>query len=76
MLFGLIIATPFLRNLASKYVTPPGEGAPPEQAQKEEVEYRGIATPDIPGSKTRAFCRAHHKGSNYFRKSFLFLRLG
>ncbi|KAK0646235.1 Saccharopine dehydrogenase-domain-containing protein [Cercophora newfieldiana] len=66
MIFGLIIVTPVLRSVVSKYVTPPGEGASFEEAQKDEIEYRGVAKPDVPGSKTRAFCRAWYKGPNYF----------
>jgi short subunit dehydrogenase-like uncharacterized protein len=71
MIMGLVMATPFLRSLAAKYVTPPGEGAPFEQAKKDEIEYRAVGRPDVEGSKKVAYCRAWYNGPNYFLTGIL-----
>ena len=63
---SLLLAIPFLRTFARKFVYQPGEGQTKEEAMKDRVEYRGIATPDIGTPKPpRAFCRASYQGSLY-----------
>lgn len=73
MVFGIILATPFLRRFLAKRVTQPGEGASLEDAAKDEVEYRGIGRPDVAGGGEGkvAYCRAWFKGPNYYREYFL-----
>jgi short subunit dehydrogenase-like uncharacterized protein len=75
LVMGLVMVTPFLRSLAAKYVTPPGEGAPFEETKKDEIEYRGVGRPDVEGSKKVAYCRAWYSGPNYFRELFSSLRV-
>ncbi|KAK5990181.1 Putative trans-acting enoyl reductase [Cladobotryum mycophilum] len=55
-----------LRNLVRKHASQPGAGPPKEDAEKEEVEFRGIANPDTdePVDK-QAYCRAWFNGSIY-----------
>jgi len=76
MLFYVIMVTPFLRKWLASRATPPGEGSPPEVAKNDEVEYRGVATPDIDSSSgsnagqgKQAYCRAWFKGPNYYRET-------
>ncbi|KAK0623181.1 Saccharopine dehydrogenase-domain-containing protein [Immersiella caudata] len=71
MVFALVMVTPFLRSFVAKYVTPPGEGAPLEEAKKDEIEYRAVGTPDEEGSKKRAYCRAWYNGPNYYLTGIL-----
>lgn len=69
LLLGLVMVTPFLRELAAKWVVQPGDGPDPETAKFDELEYRGIATAD--GKKKRALCRAWFMGSPYYCKPSL-----
>jgi len=71
MVFGLIMVTPFLRSLVGRFVTPPGEGSPLEEAKNDEIEYRGVAQLDVPGTKKQAYCRAWYNGPMYFCKPTL-----
>ncbi|KAK5654088.1 hypothetical protein OQA88_7519 [Cercophora sp. LCS_1] len=73
MVFGIILATPFLRRFIAKRVTQPGEGASLEDAEKDEVEYRGIGKPDVVGGGDGevAYCRAWFKGPNYYLTGIL-----
>ncbi|KAL2137178.1 hypothetical protein VTI74DRAFT_7725 [Chaetomium olivicolor] len=70
MLFGLIVATPFLRRIVQKGVYQPGEGPEAEAAQGDEIEYRGVANADGRGVE-RAFCRAWFRGSAYYLTGIL-----
>ncbi|TVY26953.1 putative trans-acting enoyl reductase, partial [Lachnellula hyalina] len=69
--FGLAVAScfvviPWVRTLAKKYVTQPGDGPTKEQSRDDRVEYRGIGNQDVQTPKpARAFCRAHYEGSLY-----------
>ncbi|KAK2045638.1 saccharopine dehydrogenase [Colletotrichum somersetense] len=72
--FGLLLATaaPF-RKLVKMFVYQPGEGPDREASKKDEIEYRGIAIPDMQ-SKTacpKAFCRAWFNGSMYYLTAVL-----
>ncbi len=74
LMFGsLLIAIPFVRKLARKFVYQPGDGPTKEQSRKDRMEYRGIGIPDVKTpSPPRAFCRAHYEGSLYAcKRSFL-----
>ncbi|ODA79647.1 hypothetical protein RJ55_05241 [Drechmeria coniospora] len=65
---SLIIATlPPVRALLKKFVYKPGEGTGKDALAKEEVEIRGVATPDTatPSGK-QAYCRAWFHGSIYY----------
>lgn len=69
MVFGLVLATPFLRRFFARRVYQPGEGADLEEAKKDEIEYRGLATPDVAGGAAagkKAYCRAWFNGPNYY----------
>jgi hypothetical protein len=66
----LLVAIPFLRTLARKYVTQPGDGPTKDQIRNDRFEYRGIATPDVKTpNPPRAFCKARYEGSVYECKS-------
>ena len=64
-----LIFVPPLRSLARRFVYQPGEGVSREDMVKEEIEYRGTASPDIDSNPSRkqAFCRAWFHGSPYMR---------
>jgi hypothetical protein len=63
---SLLIAFPFVRKLARKYVYQPGDGPTKEQSKNDRVEYRGIGTPDVKTpNPPRAFCKARYEGSVY-----------
>lgn len=62
----LFVAIPPLRTLVKRFVYAQGSGPDYEQAKKDEIEYRAVATPD--GGKEAgklAFCRAWFHGSMY-----------
>jgi hypothetical protein len=70
VLGALLLAVPFLRKFARRFVYQPGDGPTKEESQKDRVEYRGIAKPDVQTENPpRAFCRAHFNGSLYACKS-------
>lgn len=63
---------PPVRALVRRFVYQPGEGRSREEMAKEEVEFRGVATPDAPPAVARgqqAYCRAWYHGSLYARES-------
>ncbi|KAK2591222.1 hypothetical protein QQS21_011087 [Conoideocrella luteorostrata] len=64
--FFLVFVPPF-RSLVRRFVYQPGEGVSREDMAKEEVEYRGTASPDIESNPTnkQALCRAWFHGSMY-----------
>lgn len=74
LLGGFFLAfVPPMRSLARRFVYQPGQG--PERAgmNREYIEYRGTATPDVPAgdakSKRKAFVKAHFGGgSMYYRE--------
>ncbi|KAG5927568.1 hypothetical protein E4U42_002075 [Claviceps africana] len=63
----LLVFFPPFRSLVKKFVYQPGDGVSREEMAREEVEYRGTATPDIAVNPTmkQAFCRAWFHGSLY-----------
>lgn len=62
----LLMLLPPFRWLVKKLVTKPGDGPDKEVAKDEDIDYRGVATPDLPGSPNKmAYCRAHYVGSMY-----------
>ncbi|KND94754.1 putative trans-acting enoyl reductase [Tolypocladium ophioglossoides CBS 100239] len=71
--WGLILGTlllgffPPVRAFVKRFVYQPGQGTSREDLRREEVEYRGIATPDTatPSGK-QAYCRAWFHGSMYY----------
>lgn len=72
---GLVFGTamlalfPPVRTLVKRFVYQPGEGRTKEEMAKEEIEYRGVATPDTPtAAGKQAYCRAWFHGSMYYRK--------
>ncbi|CAP68754.1 uncharacterized protein PODANS_7_7230 [Podospora anserina S mat+] len=66
MLFGLIIVTGPLRRFLAGRVTQPGEGPEEDVASKDEIEYRGVATPDGDFGKKKAVGKAWFRGSTYY----------
>ncbi|KAF4951388.1 hypothetical protein FSARC_12945 [Fusarium sarcochroum] len=63
----LLVSFAPLRNFLKKRVYQPGEGAQREDAERDEIEYRGIAYPDSEKSVGKAaFCRMWHRGGMYF----------
>ena len=71
LFFGTLILAflPFVRNLLKKAVYQPGEGRTKDESANEELEYRGIATPDKDGETKRAFVTASFRdGSMYYCK--------
>lgn len=75
MVLGLVMATPFLRAIAKKFVYQPGEGAEEEVAKRDELEYWGVAKPDFGGGdevkereegNKRAFGRCWFRGPVYY----------
>lgn len=66
-LSGFLFATlPPLRKLAKRFVYEQGAGPEYEQAKKDEIEYRAVATPDAGQDVGKlAFCRAWFRGSMY-----------
>lgn len=69
----LVLASPrWVRRLVARSVYQPGEGPEAEAAERDEIEYRGVATADDPegggdgdGEQKKAFCRAWFRGSTY-----------
>jgi hypothetical protein len=74
---ALLLAFPFFRSLARKYVYQPGDGPTKEQSKNDRVEYRGIGIPDVQTpNPPRAFCKASFQGSLYQCKyTSLYLQL-
>lgn len=71
-LSGFFLATiPPLRALVKKFVYAPGSGPDREDAKKDEIEYRAVATPDASNMGNQAFCRAWFNGSMYACESFM-----
>ncbi|KAJ2905590.1 hypothetical protein MKZ38_004884 [Zalerion maritima] len=77
--FSLAIATlllfllPSLRTFIRRFIYQPGEGPTKEEAAKDEVEFRGVAWPDIEeggketkGAGKQAYGRAIFFGSMYY----------
>ncbi|KAG9247255.1 Saccharopine dehydrogenase-domain-containing protein [Calycina marina] len=63
---GIILAIPFLRNTAKRFVVQPGHGPTKEESSRERFEFRGIGTPDVPGqAPARAYCKFSYQGSLY-----------
>lgn len=69
----LLVFVPPFRSLVRRFVYQPGEGVSREDMEKEEVEYRGTASPDVESNPTKkqAFCRAWFHGGLYKCKSQL-----
>ncbi|UNI14293.1 hypothetical protein JDV02_000937 [Purpureocillium takamizusanense] len=68
LVFGtaMIALFPPVRALVKRFVYQPGEGRTKEEMAKEEIEYRGVATPDTPTAPGKqAYCRAWFHGSMY-----------
>ncbi|OAQ70339.1 saccharopine dehydrogenase [Pochonia chlamydosporia 170] len=63
----LLVFVPPFRGLVRRFVYQPGEGVSREDMEKEEVEYRGTASPDVESNPTKkqAFCRAWFHGGLY-----------
>ena len=78
MVGGLVLAIPFLRNTAKKFVYQPGDGPTKEESKNDGFEFRAIGTPDVPGeaAPARAFCKFSYKGSVYTCTSTLILLRG
>lgn len=67
MLGGFLLIFPFVRALAKMFVYQPGQGPEKEASKREEIEYRGTATPDDEGrSGKKAYCRVKFNGSIYY----------
>jgi hypothetical protein len=70
MFLLLVVVTPPLKALARRFFHQPGEGPDVDLAKKDEVEFRGIAEPDVEGPVTeRAFSRCWYKGPIYYCES-------
>ncbi|KAK1769368.1 Saccharopine dehydrogenase-domain-containing protein [Phialemonium atrogriseum] len=67
LLLGLTLAIRPLRALVARFVYQPGEGPSDEDGTKDEVEFRGIADPDVEGPVAeRAYCRAVFRGRSMY----------
>ena len=67
----LLMMVPPVRTLVRRFVYQPGEGPTKEETTREEVEYRGTATPDSDTATTKqAFVRAQFHGGMYARRPF------
>ncbi|KAI0476962.1 hypothetical protein F4859DRAFT_504379 [Xylaria cf. heliscus] len=68
MIGGTLLAfcSPF-RNLVRRFVFQPGQGPTREDAAKDYIEFRGVATPDVqqPASGKQVVCRAWYQGGMY-----------
>ncbi|KAF7554257.1 hypothetical protein G7046_g6863 [Stylonectria norvegica] len=65
---GLLLAfVPPFRTVVKRYIYQPGEGAKKEDTTKEELEFRGVATPDSEKfAGKQAYVRAWHHGGMYY----------
>ena len=71
VVFGLVVATPWLRRVLAKRVYQPGEGPEAEKAMGDEIEYRGVGKVDGGGREGQgAICRAWFRGSAYLCEFF------
>lgn len=71
-LLYLILATPPLKAVMRKLVFAPGQGPDPHVAKNDEIEFRGIADPDVNGEvREKAFVRCWYQGSMYFLSGLL-----
>ena len=65
----LLLFLPFAATIAKFFILAPGDGPDKEQAAKDRLEFRGIATPDVSiPNPPRAFCHASIECSMYARK--------
>lgn len=63
--FLLAFVPPF-RSLVRRFVYQPGEGPSRDEAEKEFIEFRAIATPDKKSAgRTQALCRSWYLGGMY-----------
>jgi hypothetical protein len=65
---AILLATcsPF-RKIARRFMFKPGEGPELEKAKLDEIEYRGVAIPDVkPASNKKAVCSLSFRGSMYY----------
>ncbi|KAI8625223.1 hypothetical protein F5Y19DRAFT_467186 [Xylariaceae sp. FL1651] len=72
--YGLFVASVLLafcspfRSLLRRFIFQPGQGPSREDAAKDYIEYRGVATPDVQSNpRNQALCRAWYTGSMYMR---------
>lgn len=72
VLLYVIMATPPLKAIVRRFVFAPGEGPDLEGAKNDEVEFRGLAEPDVAGeTRERAFVRCWYRGSMYYLSGLL-----
>ncbi|KAK4123364.1 hypothetical protein N657DRAFT_690976 [Parathielavia appendiculata] len=76
VLFGLVVATPWLRRALARWVYQPGEGPEAEVASGDEIEYRGVGYVDRDddeggGRGEAVMCRAWFRGSTYYLTGIL-----
>jgi hypothetical protein len=66
---ALLAFCPPFRHLIRRFLFQPGQGPTREDAAKDYIEYRGVATPDVQSALGKqALCRAWYNGSMYLRK--------
>ena len=66
MVGSFLLAVPWARSWARRYVYAPGEGPTKEEYKNDHFEYRGVAYPDVKTkTSVRAFCSARFEGSVY-----------
>lgn len=70
LVLGLVMATPVLRRMVGRWVTPPGEGAAEEEAGRDVVEWRGMGEVEG-GGGGKVFGRVRYEGGNYKCEFFL-----
>ncbi|KAB5570557.1 Saccharopine dehydrogenase-domain-containing protein [Coniochaeta sp. 2T2.1] len=74
MALFFIVVTPPLKALVRRFVYKPGEGPDVDVARGDEIEFRGIAEPDVEaGTKVgeRAWSRCWYAGSMYYLSGLL-----
>ena len=65
----LLLFVPFIGTIAKLFIPAPGDGANKEQAAKDRLEFRGVATPDVSTpNPPRASVHALIEGSVYARR--------
>lgn len=72
MFAQLFLIIPVARKAARRFALQPGLGPDVEQTKKQNLEFRGVARPDLPDSKSKqAYCRASYTGGMYYLTAML-----
>lgn len=76
MVAGLFLIIPVARKAARRFVLQPGLGPDVELTKMQNLEFRGVARPDLPDTTSKlAYSRAYFTGGMYYRKSYALANL-